>query len=82
MSGGQKQRLAVARSMATNPDLLILDETTSALDVESELKILNWVLNSRKGGITVIVSHRQTGGLNFNREIVMSRNNVTLRDMS
>lgn len=57
-SGGQKQRLAIAREFYKNPSLLILDEATSALDSESELAIKNSI-DKLKGQITIImIAHR------------------------
>ena len=58
LSGGQKQRLGIARSIFTNPGLLVLDEATSALDAETELLISNWI-KSLRGKVTVVtVAHR------------------------
>ena len=57
-SQGQKQRLAIARALYSNPDILILDEATSALDLKTEDEICN-VLNSLKGKKTIIaIAHR------------------------
>lgn len=58
MSGGQRQRLGLARALFTNPKLLILDEATSALDSTTEKKITNY-LESIKGSLTlVVIAHR------------------------
>jgi ABC-type bacteriocin/lantibiotic exporter with double-glycine peptidase domain len=58
ISGGQKQRLGIARALFTNPSLLILDEATSALDGETEAAFANSIL-ALKGKITVvIIAHR------------------------
>lgn len=57
-SQGQKQRLAIARALYSNPDILILDEATSSLDLKTEDEICN-VLNSLKGEKTIIaIAHR------------------------
>ena len=58
LSGGQRQRLGIARSLFTNPSLLVLDEATSALDAETEKLVSDWI-KSLKGKVTVItVAHR------------------------
>ena len=60
VSGGQKQRLGIARALYREPALLILDESTSSLDVKTEAGILK-TLSGLRGQITmVIVSHRQS----------------------
>ena len=57
-SQGQKQRLAIARALYSNPDIIIMDEGTSALDLETENKICT-VLNKLKGEKTIIaIAHR------------------------
>lgn len=58
MSGGQKQRLAIARALVRNPELLLLDEPTSALDAHSEAHVQNTLAEAAKGRTTVIVAHR------------------------
>ena len=58
MSGGQRQRLGIARALYTNPKLLILDEATSAMDGQTESEISKAIQNL-KGGVTlVLVAHR------------------------
>ncbi|MDJ0733227.1 MAG: peptidase domain-containing ABC transporter [Nostocaceae cyanobacterium] len=58
LSGGQKQRLAIARAIITDPPILILDESTGALDPVSEAQVLNRILDYRQGKTTIIISHR------------------------
>ncbi len=58
LSGGQKQRIAIARALAINPQILILDDSLSAVDTETEERILAALLSYRQGKTTVIVSHR------------------------
>jgi len=63
LSGGQKQRVAIARAVLSAPEILILDDAFSAVDAETEKRILNGILEERHGGtekskITIIISHR------------------------
>jgi ABC-type bacteriocin/lantibiotic exporter with double-glycine peptidase domain len=58
LSGGQKQRLAIARAIVTDPPILILDESTGALDPISEAKVLEQLLLHRRGKTTILISHR------------------------
>lgn len=58
MSGGQKQQLAIARAIVADPAILILDESTSALDPISEAEILDRLLSYRSDKTTIIISHR------------------------
>jgi ABC-type multidrug transport system fused ATPase/permease subunit len=58
ISGGQRQRLGIARAMFTKPHLLVLDEATSSLDGETEANISDSV-NAMKGNVTVLmIAHR------------------------
>lgn len=58
LSGGQRQRLALARAIVNHPPVLILDESTGALDPISEGEVLENLLVSRQGKTTIIISHR------------------------
>ncbi len=58
LSGGQRQRLAIARGIVTDPPILILDESTAALDPPTEAEILDKLLFYRQGKTTIIISHR------------------------
>jgi ABC-type bacteriocin/lantibiotic exporter with double-glycine peptidase domain len=60
ISGGQLQRLAIARSIATNPPILILDESTGALDPALEAEVLDRILGYRQGKTTILITHRPT----------------------
>ncbi len=58
LSGGQKQRIAIARALLVDPDLLILDDSTSAVDVETEARIQDALGQVRKGRTNFVVAQR------------------------
>jgi len=58
LSGGQKQRIALARLFLANPKIMILDDTTSAVDNETEYKIRQSIKSQSKGHTSFIISHR------------------------
>jgi ATP-binding cassette subfamily B protein len=58
LSGGQKQRVAISRALAGDPDILIFDDALSAVDTQTEEKILAQVLARRQGKTNIIISHR------------------------
>ena len=64
ISGGQKQRLGIARAMMTEPTLLILDEATSSLDVETESNLTRF-LESIKGKVTIVIVTHKLNSIKF-----------------
>ncbi len=76
ISGGQRQRLAIARALITNPRIMILDEATSALDPESEALVNASLIRVGKGRTMVIVSHRLSSLVNCDLIMVMDRGAV------
>ncbi|TCN25457.1 ABC transporter transmembrane domain-containing protein [Mesobacillus foraminis] len=58
LSGGQKQRISIARALLLDPEILILDDSLSAVDAKTEEEILGALKNNRKGKTTIITAHR------------------------
>jgi polar amino acid transport system ATP-binding protein len=66
LSGGQQQRVAIVRALAMQPDLLLLDEITSALDPELVAEVLNLIRELAGNGMTMLIA---THEMSFAREI-------------
>lgn len=61
LSGGQQQRVAIVRALAMAPDLLLLDEITSALDPELVAEVLNVIRELARGGMTMVIATHEMG---------------------
>jgi polar amino acid transport system ATP-binding protein len=66
LSGGQQQRVAIVRALAMQPDLLLLDEVTSALDPELVAEVLDVIRGLAAGGMTMVIATHEMG---FARDI-------------
>lgn len=76
LSGGEKQRIGIARALYRKPEILVLDESTSSLDNETEKKIMN-IIDKLAGDLTiVIVSHRKNTVKNCNRVIYLDNGKI------
>ena len=69
MSGGEKQRISFIRCIINNPDLLILDEPASSLDLKNAQKIFNFLRNYKKDRIIIVTSHKNSEKKFFDRVI-------------
>ena len=58
LSGGQKQRIAIARALILDPEILILDDAVSAVDTDTEGRILQHLREKRSGKTNIIIAHR------------------------
>ncbi len=67
MSGGERQRIAIARAILRNPKLLLLDEVTSALDPATEADINQWIQQIRRHTTIISVTHRLASVVNADR---------------
>ncbi|OUR92367.1 ABC transporter [Flavobacteriales bacterium 34_180_T64] len=76
LSGGQKQRVSIARAIIKSPDILLFDDCLSAVDTETEEKILKNLQEVTQGKTTIIVSHRISSAKNADKIIVMDSGKI------
>ena len=79
LSGGQKQRIAMSRALIMNPDILILDDSLSAVDAKTENIILENLKEERKGKTTIITAHRLSAIVHADLIIVMDNGKIIER---
>lgn len=79
LSGGQKQRLAIARALILDPEILILDDSLSAVDGKTEQNILANLAQARKGRTTLIAAHRLSGISHADEIIVFDKGRIVER---
>ncbi len=77
LSGGQKQRIAIARALLIAPDILILDDSTSAVDMETEFKIQQALDEQLSATTTFIVAQRISSVLNADQILILDRGRIT-----
>jgi subfamily B ATP-binding cassette protein MsbA len=87
LSGGEKQRISIARALLKNAPILILDEATSSLDTEAEIEVQEALDNLMKGRTTLVIAHRLSTIRNADRiialvngQIIEEGNHETLMD--
>jgi ATP-binding cassette subfamily B (MDR/TAP) protein 6 len=76
MSGGEKQRIAIARTILKNPPILLLDEATSALDTHTEREIQNSIDATSKGRTTLMIAHRLSTIVDADEILVIQRGEI------
>jgi ATP-binding cassette subfamily B protein len=76
LSGGQKQRMAIARTLLKNPRILILDDSTSSVDTETESEIRNALYKLMENRTTFIIAHRIQSVMNADLILVMDKGKI------
>ncbi|WP_164669178.1 ABC transporter ATP-binding protein [Virgibacillus doumboii] len=79
LSGGQKQRIAIARAICINPSILVLDDATSAVDMETEFKIQKALKEVMQGRTTFIIAHRISSLKHADEILVMEHGEIAER---
>jgi len=76
LSGGEKQRVGIARSLLKNPPILLLDEATSALDTETEYEIQESLIQMAHGRTVMIIAHRLSTVVHADRIVVLEQGQI------
>ena len=76
LSGGQKQRIAMSRALAANPDILILDDSLSAVDARTEHHIVENLKEERQGKTTIITAHRLSAIVHADLILVLDKGTI------
>ncbi|MBX3595269.1 ABC transporter ATP-binding protein/permease [Sphingomonas sp.] len=76
LSGGEKQRVAIARTLLKDPPILILDEATSALDSRTEAEILDTLEAIERGRTTIVIAHRLSTVVHADRIVVLENGRI------
>ena len=76
LSGGQKQRLGIARALLSDPDILILDDSLSAVDSNTEKTIIENIKKKRKGKTNIIVAHRISAVRHADKIVVLDNGKI------
>jgi ATP-binding cassette subfamily B protein len=79
LSGGQRQRLSIARTILIDPPVLILDDSTSSVDVETERQIHRAMVEVMKGRTTFVIAHRLSTVREANQILVLDKGNIVER---
>ena len=77
LSGGQKQRVAIARALIKDPQILILDDSVSAVDTKTEEEILTNLKEIRKNKTTIIIAHRISTVKDLDKIVVLNNGTIT-----
>jgi ATP-binding cassette subfamily B protein len=79
LSGGQKQRTALARTLLKEPAILVLDDSTSSVDTETEATIRNGLRKLMQGRTTFIIAHRIQSVMDADLILVMNKGRIVQR---
>jgi ATP-binding cassette subfamily B protein len=77
LSGGQKQRVSIARALVKDPQILILDDSVSAVDTKTEEEILRNLREIRKGKTTIIIAHRISTVKDLDKIVVLDNGTIS-----